>query len=170
MLSHSCKTYRNLYTPHLLKIFSTTLHYLPHFLAFICPVQQKLFPVLLHPHRCNSTLSVWPCGQGSTQGRNRSSRTAGAVFIEVCSILPLIPLSEKKRQALYNTQGKKRTLNTKLTYLSVDVRALSVSMQVKATWTGVYSAQLILDSIEECVVSRNSWRLCSNGCAHAVER
>lgn len=69
VLSHSCKIYRNLYihTPHLLKRFSTTLHYLLHFLTFICPVQQKLFPVLLHPHRCNSTLSVWPCGQGSTQ-------------------------------------------------------------------------------------------------------
>lgn len=32
------------YIPHLLRMFSTTSPYLPHFLAFIWPVQQKTLP------------------------------------------------------------------------------------------------------------------------------
>lgn len=82
----------------------------------------------------------------------------------------LSSLYRKRKSKHCTTHKAKRIHNTKLTYLSMDVRALSVRMQVMAMWTGVYSALLILDTIEESVVSRNSWGLWSNGCAHAVER
>lgn len=78
-------------------------------------------------------------------------------------------IGKEKANTVQHTR-QKRTHNTKFTYLSRDARALSVRMQVKAMWAGVYSEQLILYSIEDSVVSGNSWRLCSNGCAHAVER
>lgn len=120
----SCEIYRNPYTIPVEDVFH---HFtLPTSLANLylaspaetLPCTPQSTPMQFHFIRLY--------GQGSTQGRNRSPRTAGAAFIEVYiqHSAPHPSIRKRKGKCYTTNKAKKSTHNTKLTYLSVNVKSL----------------------------------------------